>query len=100
MAELGWTGDNGDPDNFFVPAGRLRRPPAPAAAVRLQMVQQGVRRPGQQGGRPSSDQNERAKLYEQAQVIMHDEAPFFLIAHSVTFQPIRKDVVNYKMASS
>ena len=30
-----------------------------------------------------TDQAERAKLYEQAQVIMHDEAPFFLIAHSV-----------------
>ena len=96
MAELGWTGDNGDPDNFFVPL-------ASCAAAR----------PG--GGSASkwcnpefdalinkaatlSDQAERAKLYEQAQLIMHQEAPFFLIAHSVVFMPMRKDVVGYRMS--
>ncbi len=96
MAELGWTGDNGDPDNFFTPL-------ASCAAAR----------PG--GGSASkwcdkdfdallakavglSDQSERAKLYQQAQVIMHEEAPFFLIAHSVTFQPMRKEVTGYVMS--
>ena len=96
MAELGWTGDNGDPDNFFVPL-------ASCAAAR----------PG--GGSASkwcnqdfdalvnkaatlTDQAERTKLYEQAQVIMHQEAPFFLIAHSVVFMPMRKNVVGYKMS--
>ena len=96
MAELGWTGDNGDPDNFFVPL-------ASCAAAR----------PG--GGSASkwcnqefdalinkaatlTDQAERAKLYEQAQVIMHQEAPFFLIAHSVVFMPMRKEVTGYKMS--
>ena len=96
MAQLGWTGDNGDPDNFFVPL-------ASCAAAR----------PG--GGSASkwcnqdfdalvnkaatlTDQAERAKLYEQAQVIMHEEAPFFLIAHSVVFMPMRKNVVGYKMS--
>ena len=29
---------------------------------------------------------------------MHDEAPFFLIAHSVTFQPMRKDVTGFIMS--
>ena len=96
MAEYGWTGDNGDPDNFFSPL-------ASCAAAR----------PG--GGSASkwcnqdfdallakavtlSDQGERAKLYEQAQVIMHQEAPFFLIAHSVTFQPMRKEVTGFVMS--
>ena len=45
-----------------------------------------------------TDQAERAKLYEQAQVIMHQEAPFFLIAHSIVFMPMRKDVIGYKMS--
>jgi dipeptide transport system substrate-binding protein len=96
MAELGWTGDNGDPDNFFTPlascdAARIGGGSASkwcnkdfdallAKAVTL------------------SDQGERAKLYEQAQVIMHEEAPFFLIAHSVTFQPMRKEVTGYVMS--
>ncbi len=96
MAQFGWTGDNGDPDNFFTPlascdAARIGGGSASkwcnkdfdallAKAVTL------------------SDQGERAKLYQQAQVIMHEEAPFFLIAHSVTFQPIRKEVTGFVMS--
>jgi len=96
IAEYGWTGDNGDPDNFFTPL-------ASCAAAR----------PG--GGNASkwcdpqfddlikraatiSEQAERAKLYKQAQIIMHDEAPFYLIAHSVVFMPMRKEVVGYRMS--
>ena len=96
MAQLGWTGDNGDPDNFFVPL-------AGCAAARVgggnvakwcnkefdALVNKAV---------TLTDQAERAKLYEQAQVIMRDEAPFFLIAHSVAFQPMRKEVTGYVMS--
>ena len=45
-----------------------------------------------------TDQAERTKLYKQAQEIMHEEAPFYLIAHSVVFMPMRKEVVGYKMS--
>jgi dipeptide transport system substrate-binding protein len=31
-------------------------------------------------------------------VIMHQEAPFYLIAHSVVFMPMRKEVTGYKMS--
>jgi len=96
MALFGWTGDNGDPDNFFVPL-------AGCAAARVgggniakwcnqdfdALVNKAV---------TLTDQAERAKLYEQAQVIMREEAPFFLIAHSVAFQPMRKDVTGYVMS--
>ena len=96
MAELGWTGDNGDPDNFFTPL-------ASCAAARTgggsaskwcnkdfdALIQKAATLPGQA---------DRAKLYEQAQVIMHDDAPFFLIAHSITFQPLRKTVTGYTMS--
>ena len=96
MAQLGWTGDNGDPDNFFYTL-------ASCASAR----------PG--GGSSTkwcndkfndlitkaaalSDQGERAKLYEQAQVVMHEEAPYYLIAHSVVFMPMRKNVTGYVMS--
>ncbi len=96
MAEYGWTGDNGDPDNFFVPL-------ASCAAARVgggsaakwcnkdfdALILKAATLP---------NQADRAKLYEQAQVIMHDDAPFFLIAHSVTFQPLRKEVEGYVMS--
>ena len=96
MAELGWTGDNGDPDNFFVPL-------AGCAAARIgggsatkwcnkdfdALVNKAV---------TLTDKAERTKLYEQAQVVMHDDAPYFLIAHSVAFQPMRKEVTGYVMS--
>ena len=96
MAQLGWTGDNGDPDNFFVPL-------AGCAGARVgggnsakwcnpqfdALINKAV---------TLTDQAERAKLYEQAQAIMREEAPFFLIAHSVAFQPLRKEVSGYVMS--
>jgi dipeptide transport system substrate-binding protein len=96
MAELGWTGDNGDPDNFFVPlAGCTGDHPAnnniakwcnaefQAAVAKAATI---------------TDPKERAKLYEQAQVIMHREAPFFLIAHSVVYLPMARNLTGYKMS--
>jgi dipeptide transport system substrate-binding protein len=44
-----------------------------------------------------SDKAERTKLYEQAQVIFKEQAPWATIAHSVRFQPMRKEVENFKI---
>jgi len=42
-------------------------------------------------------QADRAKLYEQAQVIFKEEAPWITVAHSIRFDPLRKEVQGYKM---
>ena len=42
-------------------------------------------------------QADRAKLYEQAQVIVKEEAPWITVAHSIRFEPVRKEVKGYKM---
>ena len=42
-------------------------------------------------------QTDRAGFYAKAQVIAHEEAPWVTIAHSVRFDPIRKEVIGYKM---
>jgi dipeptide transport system substrate-binding protein len=96
MALLGWTGDNGDPDNFFVPLASCAAAKAGGGSASKwcnqdfeALIQKAV---------TTINQAERSKLYEQAQVIMHEEAPFDLIAHSVVFLPMRKDVVNFKMS--
>ena len=93
MAQFGWSGDNGDPDNFFVPlAGCAAARPGGGNAAKWcnkqfdDIVNQAAR---------ITDQAERKKLYGQAQQIMAEERPFFFIAHSVTFQPMRKEVVGY-----
>jgi len=96
MAQLGWTGDNGDPDNFFSPlASCAAARPGGGSSTKWcnekfdALIQKAA---------TLSDQADRAKLYEQAQVIMHEDAPYFLIAHSVVFMPMRANVTGYKMS--
>ena len=45
----------------------------------------------------TTNQAQRAKLYERAQVIMKQQLPLITIAHSLEFTPVRKGVVGYTM---
>jgi dipeptide transport system substrate-binding protein len=45
----------------------------------------------------TSDQAARTKLYEKAQEIFKEQAPWFTIAHSIVTMPMLKSVQNYKM---
>jgi dipeptide transport system substrate-binding protein len=95
MAELGWTGDNGDPDNFF---GTLASCAAAASGSATRWCNKDFDDAVTKAA-ALSDKAERTKLYEQAQVIMHADAPYYLIAHSVVFMPMRKNVMNYTMSA-
>lgn len=90
---LGWTGDNGDPDNFLaVLAG--------CDAVGSNNLANWCYQPFEdliQKAKLVSDPAERTKLYEEAQVVFKEQAPWATIAHSVVYEPIRKEVVNYKI---
>jgi len=91
---LGWTGDNGDPDNFLYvllgceaaknSANRARWCYKPFEDLLVKAKQ-------------ITDVAERTKLYKQAQVIFKEEAPWVTIAHSVVFVPVRKEVVDFKI---
>jgi dipeptide transport system substrate-binding protein len=96
MVQLGWTGDNGDPDNFFVPlAGCHDGKPVSNNIAKWcgKEFEAAVDKAA-----TISSVAERTKLYHRAQEIMHDEEPFFMIAHSVVFMPMRKEVEGYKMS--
>jgi dipeptide transport system substrate-binding protein len=90
---LGWTGDNGDPDNFLaVLLG--------CAGVGNSNRAQWCHQPFEdliQKAKVSTSKAERTKLYEQAQVIFKEQAPWATIAHSVVFMPMRKEVQGYKV---
>ena len=45
-----------------------------------------------------SNQKERTALYEKAQVIFKEQAPWFTIAHAVQLKPVRKEVVDFKLS--
>jgi len=91
---LGWTGDNGDPDNFLYvllgceaakdSANRARWCYKPFDDLLLK-------------AKRTSDVAERTRLYKEAQVIFKEEAPWITIAHSVVFMPVRKEVVDYRI---
>ncbi|WP_170423482.1 ABC transporter substrate-binding protein [Ruegeria arenilitoris] len=90
---LGWTGDNGDPDNFLaVLLGCDGREASNRAQWCHQPFEDLILEAKQ-----STDQAERAKLYEQAQVIFKEQAPWATIAHSVVYMPMRNEVQGYKV---
>jgi dipeptide transport system substrate-binding protein len=90
---LGWTGDNGDPDNFLA---ILLGCDAVGGANRAQWCNKEFNDLVQRA-KTLSDQEERAELYRQAQVVFKREAPWATIAHSIVFMPMSKKVKNYKM---
>ena len=91
---LGWTGDNGDPDNFLF--ALLSCEAVKGQNNRARWCNQEFNDLITKAQR-SSDIAERTKLYEEAQVVFKREAPWNTIAHSVVYQPLAKNVVNYKI---
>ncbi len=88
---MGWTGDNGDPDNFLAV---LLGCDGVGNANRAQWCNQDFDALVQKA-KVSGDQAERARLYQEAQKVFKREAPWATIAHSVVFMPMRSEVKNY-----
>jgi dipeptide transport system substrate-binding protein len=90
---LGWTGDNGDPDNFLaVLLGCSGVGGSNRANFCHKPFEDLI-----QNAKIVSDAAERTKLYEQAQVVFKEQAPWATIAHSIVFKPVRKEVTGFKI---
>ena len=89
---LGWTGDNGDPDNFLAV---LLGCDAVGGANRAQWCNEEFNDLIQKA--KAGTQDERTALYEEAQVVFKREAPWATIAHSIVFMPMRANVEGYVM---
>jgi dipeptide transport system substrate-binding protein len=91
---LGWTADIADPDNFLNVllgcgsadggANRARWCHEPFDELIAEAKQ-------------ITDVEERTRLYEEAQVIFKEEAPWVTIAHSIVFKPVRNEVVDFRI---
>ncbi len=94
LIQLGWTGDNGDPDNFLnvllgcsgVKAGsnvaRWCHSKFNELIVKAKML---------------TKQKQRAALYAKAQKIFKDEAPWAPIAHSIIYRAMSDKVKGYQI---
>jgi peptide/nickel transport system substrate-binding protein len=97
FAISGWSGDNGDPDNFL---GDLFEWDTANNKPRTNdnsrhhnpeydklMVQ----------GRETTDQAKRAKIYEEANRILHDDAPWIFINHTNQVRATRANVKGFQL---
>lgn len=94
LLQMGWSGDNGDPDNFLfvllacagVEAGsnRSRWCYEPFDKLVVQAKQ-------------TTDLKKRVDLYKKAQEVFKDQAPFIPLAHSVIYRAASEKLKNYKI---
>ncbi|MEO1017705.1 MAG: ABC transporter substrate-binding protein [Pseudomonadota bacterium] len=90
---LGWTGSNGDPDNFLSvmlscdAVGGVNR--AQWCNEEFEALIEAARR--------ETDHETRIELYEEAQVVFKEQAPWATIAHSIAVMPVRQEVKGYKI---
>ena len=96
MGMLGWTGDNGDPDNFLAVLLGCE-----AAKNNGSNVSKWCFQPFEdliQKAKSVTKPAERDALYKQAQVIFKQQEPWFTIAHAVQIKPVRKEVIDFKLS--
>ena len=90
----GWSGDNGDPDNFLTPllgcdSVGFSNYARWCNADFNNLIKKAA---------TLSDKSQRIPLYEQAQVIAKEQAPWITVAHSVTVTPLSLRVRDYKQS--
>ncbi|AGU47607.1 dipeptide ABC transporter, dipeptide-binding protein DppA [Variovorax paradoxus B4] len=97
MGMLGWTGDNGDPDNFLYTLLGC----ASAKSASGSNISKFCYQPYEDlvlKAKSATRQADRDALYKKAQVIFKEQAPWFTIAHAVQLKPVRKEVVDFKLS--
>jgi dipeptide transport system substrate-binding protein len=94
MLQMGWTGDNGDPDNFLntllgcgaVTSGGNYSKWCDQKFNNLVVL-----------AKTTTDLKKRTDLYKKAQVVFKEQAPWVTLAHSRVFKAMSKNIKNYKV---
>ncbi len=92
LFQLGWTGDNGDPDNFLA----VLFDGLASSSIRTQWHNKEYHQLIQDG-KQTVDQAKRIEIYKKALKIFYDEVPAIAIAHSTVIWPTRNPVMNFKL---
>jgi ABC-type transport system substrate-binding protein len=91
LYQLGWTGDNGDPDNFLCYFFCGDKPKAQEGFFVDLKLNDVLRKAA-----ALTDQAERAKLYQQAESIVGDNAWRIFVAHSQVPLLFRAEVTGFR----
>lgn len=92
MLQMGWTGDNGDPDNFL---NTLLGCGAVASGSNYSKWCDKKFNETVTAAKTTTDMQKRIKFYKLAQQIFKDQAPWVTIAHSTVFKAMAKNVKGY-----
>jgi len=96
MALLGWTGSNGDPDNFLnntlSKQSAMQKPSQNIAFWKNDKFTKLI-----DEAKVISNIAKRTKLYKKAQVIFDEQAPWKPIANSIVAEPMLKKVHGFKL---
>ena len=92
LFQLGWNGDNGDPDNFLaVLFDGLASP-----TVRNQWKNEKYHQLMVQG-RQAVDRNQRLGIYREAQQMIFDDVVVVPMAHAMVAWPMAREVMNFRL---
>ena len=91
---IGWSGDNGDPDNWLgtlfgcdaIEGNNFSKWCNPQFDKLVKTA------------KATTDVAERTKLYQEAQQLIKQQVPMTPIAHSTVYQPMRKNVEGFKIS--
>jgi peptide/nickel transport system substrate-binding protein len=92
LFQLGWTGDNGDPDNFLA----VLFDGLASSSIRTQWKNETYHNYMLQG-KQTVDQDKRADIYKKALQLIYDECPVISVAHSTVIWPSLQNVENFKL---
>jgi ABC-type transport system substrate-binding protein len=96
MALIGWTGDNGDPDNFLnvllSKHAAMKKPTSNRAFWKNDEFTALI-----DEAKETTDVAKRTELYKKAQLVFEREAPVKPIAHSVVVVPMLNKVHGFKI---
>jgi len=92
LFQLGWTGDNGDPDNFLA----VLFDGLASSSVRTQWHNEEYHNLILQG-KQTVDQAKRIEIYKKALQVIFDEVPAISIAHSTVIWPTQNKIMDFKL---
>jgi peptide/nickel transport system substrate-binding protein len=92
LFQLGWTGDNGDPDNFLA----VLFDGMASSSIRTQFKNEEYHNLII-AGKQTTDQAKRAEIYKKALKVLYDEVAVIPVAHSTVIWPALNNVMNFKL---